>query len=198
MSLEDPELTNAIRARDPEALGAVVREHLPMLLRAARASGLPADRAEDAVQETFLTFLRRAHEFDGRARVRTWLYGILLNKAARERAGVRQAEETEEIDTVVEARFDASGRWSRPPRGPDARADVPRVRGWLDECLGILPDRRRSAFVLREVEELETEEICKILEITPNNLGVLLFRARNGLRECLEAKGLRSRNDANV
>ncbi len=71
MSIEDPEVTSAIRAREPEALTAVVREHLPMLLRAARASGLPADRAEDAVQETFLTFLRRAHEFDGRARVRT-------------------------------------------------------------------------------------------------------------------------------
>jgi RNA polymerase sigma-70 factor (ECF subfamily) len=112
--------------------------------------------------------------------------------------GVRRAEETEEIDGIVEARFDASGRWSRPPCGPDATADVPRVRVWLDECLETLPNRRRSAFVLREVEELATDEICKILEVTPNNLGVLLFRARNGLRECLEAKGLRSRHDADV
>lgn len=198
MSIEDPKLTRTICARQPDVLRAVVREHLPMLLRAARASGLPLDRAEDAVQETFLTFLRRAHEFDGRARVRTWLYGILLHKVARERASARRAQETEEIDTIVESRFDESGRWSRPPRGPDATADVPRVRGWLEECLETLPDRRRSAFVLREVEELETDEICKILEITPNNLGVLLFRARNGLRECLEAKGLRSRHDADV
>ena len=75
---------------------------------------------------------------------------------------------------------------------------MPRVRAWLDDCLEALADRRRSAFVLREVEELPTDEICKILEVTPNNLGVLLFRARNGLRECLEAKGLRSRHDADV
>ena len=198
MAHEDPDRTQGIRARDPEILRTVVRENLPMLLRAARAAGLSPDRAEDAVQETLLTFLRRAHEFDGRAQVRTWLYGILVNKAAHERAGARRAGETEDIDAVVESRFDASGRWSRPPRGPDARADLPRVRAWLDDCLDTLPDRRRSAFVLREVEELPTAEICKILDVTPNNLGVLLFRARNGLRECLEAKGLRSRHDADV
>ena len=46
------------------------------------------------------------------------------------------------------------------------------------------------AFVLREVEGMDTKEICKILEITSTNLGVLLHRVRNRLRECLEAKGI--------
>ncbi len=196
--MEDPERTAGIRARDPETLQSVVREHLPMLLRAARAAGLSPDQADDAVQETLLTFMMRAHEFDGRARVRTWLYGILLRKTARAFESVRRSRETEEIDEIVEARFDETGRWVRPPRGPDAGADAERVRAWLAECLEDLPDRRRLAFVLREVDELATEEVCKILEVTPNNLGVLLFRARNGLRECLEIKGLRSRHDAEL
>lgn len=187
-----------IRARDPETLQSVVREHLPMLLRAARAAGLPPDRAEDVVQETLLTFMARAHEFDGRAKVRTWLYGILLKKQAHAFEAVRRSQETEEIDEIVEARFDETGRWARPPRGPGAGADAERVRAWLAECLEDLPDRRRLAFVLREVEELPTAEVCKVLEVTPNNLGVLLFRARNGLRECLETKGLRSRHDAEL
>ena len=47
------------------------------------------------------------------------------------------------------------------------------------------------AFVLREVEELDTQEICKILDVTATNMGVLLHRARTRLRECLEKKGLR-------
>lgn len=169
-----------------------------MLLRACRAAGLARDRADDVVQETLLTFLARAHEFDGRARVRTWLYGILLKKQARAFEAIRRARETDDIDEVVEARFDAAGRWVRPPRGPDAGADAERVRGWLGECLDTLPDRRRLAFVLREVEELPSEEVCKVLQVTPNNLGVLLFRARNGLRECLETKGIRSRDDADL
>jgi RNA polymerase sigma-70 factor (ECF subfamily) len=196
--MEDPERTARIRARDPDTLQGVVREHLPMLFRAARAAGLSPDQADDAVQETLLTFLTRAHEFDGRARVRTWLYGILLKKTARAFESVRRSQETEEIDEIVEARFDETGRWVRPPRGPDAGADAERVRAWLADCLEGLPDRRRLAFVLREVEELPTEEVCKILEVTANNLGVLLFRARNGLRECLEIKGLRGRDDAEL
>ena len=47
------------------------------------------------------------------------------------------------------------------------------------------------AFVLREVEDLSTVEICKILDVTRTNLGVLLYRARNRLRECLESKGIK-------
>ena len=47
------------------------------------------------------------------------------------------------------------------------------------------------AFILREVQELESEEVCKILDVTLTNLGVLLSRARNRLRECLEKKGVR-------
>ena len=66
---------------------------------------------------------------------------------------------------------------------------------WLTECLDLLADRRRLAFTLREVEQLETAEICKILDVSPNTLGVLLFRARNELRECMETKGLRGADD---
>lgn len=196
--IEDPVRTEGIRSRDSETLQEVVRENLPYLLRTARGAGLTPDRAEDTVQEVFVTFLARAGEFDGRARVRTWLYGILLKKMSRAFEGVRRSQETEEIDEVVESRFTEDGRWARPPRGPDAGGDRERVRAWLDECLEDLPDRRRMAFVLREVEELPTEEVCKVLEVSPNNLGVLLFRARNGLRECLESKGLSGRHDADL
>lgn len=197
-SIEDPTVTDGIRSGDPDVLQSVVRQHLPILLRAARRSGLPIDRAEDAVQETMLTFLKRAPEFDGRARVRTWLFGILLKKIARGFEGTRRAGAEEDIDQVVEARFTADGRWARPPRGPDAGADRERVRAWLAECLEDLPDRRRLAFLLRDVEEMPTDEVCAVLDVTPNNLGVLLFRARNGLRECLEGKGLRGRHDADL
>ncbi len=54
-----------------------------------------------------------------------------------------------------------------------------------------VPLQQRMAFVLREVEDLSTVEICKILDVTRTNLGVLLYRARNRLRECLESKGIK-------
>lgn len=188
----------AIRSRDPDTIEAVARENLQPLLRAARAAGLNSDDAHDAVQETLLTFVKKADQFDGRARVRTWLFGILFRKVAAQRRAHAREDAVDDIDAVVDARFAADGRWARPPQRPDVDFAAAEAMAWLSECLEHLPERRRTAFVLREVEQLETEEVCNILEISRNNLGVLLFRARNGLRECLELKGIRGSIDAAV
>ncbi|MGH7559710.1 MAG: RNA polymerase sigma factor [Gemmatimonadales bacterium] len=195
---EADELTVGIRARTPHVLEGVVREYLPRLLRAARAAGLPEEAAEDAVQSTFLTFVRRCHEFDGRARVGTWLYGILIRKVAETRRDLARESGSEDIDAVVESRFDASGAWARPPRGPEGDLAGAETLRHLEDCLAGLTDRQRLAFALRELEGLGPEEVCKVLEVSRNNLGVLLFRARNRLRECLERKGIEGSEDAVV
>lgn len=188
----------AIRRSDPATLEAVVREALPGLLRTAMAAGLSRDRAEDAVQAALLVFIQRAPDFDGRARASTWIHGILVRKIWEERRGVRRDTSHEDIGRLVESRFDADGRWVRPPRGPDEALARGEVRRELTSCLEALPDRQRVAFTLREVEGFETTEVCNILDVTANNLGVLLFRARNGLRECLESKGFEGSSDATV
>jgi RNA polymerase sigma-70 factor (ECF subfamily) len=54
------------------------------------------------------------------------------------------------------------------------------------KCLSKLPERVAAVFMLREMEEMETEQICRDLNISPNNLWVMLHRARMALRECLE------------
>jgi RNA polymerase sigma-70 factor (ECF subfamily) len=195
---EDRERTARIRERDPDILDQVVREQLPILLRGARAAGLTLEAAEDAVQTTFLTFFRRCHEFDGRARVGTWLYGILIRKVAEARRGLAREDAAEDIDVIVESRFDASGRWVRPLRGPDADLAGKEAMRYLTDCLEDLSPRQRLAFALREVEGQSPEEVCKTLEVSRNNLGVLVFRARNRLRECLEQKGLQGSSDAVV
>jgi RNA polymerase sigma-70 factor (ECF subfamily) len=188
----------AIRAGEPAELEAVARECLPGLVRAALASGLPRDRAEDAVQASLLVFVQRAASYDGRARVCSWIHGILARKIMEERRGAQRVVREEDIDGVMESRFDANGSWIRPPRGPGdalARGELQRELG---ACLDELPERQRIAFALREVEGMRTDEVCKILEVTANNLGVLLFRARNGLRECLESKGFEGSSDAEL
>jgi RNA polymerase sigma-70 factor (ECF subfamily) len=195
---EDRDRTAHIRERNSDILDQVVREQLPILLRGARAAGLSHEAAEDAVQATFLTFFRRCHEFDGRARVGTWLYGILIRKVAEARRGLVREDAAEDIDAIVESRFDTSGRWVRPPRGPEADLTRKETMRHLAECLEGLSDRQRLAFALRELNEQSPEEVCKVLEVSRNNLGVLIFRARNRLRECLEQKGFEGSSDADV
>lgn len=185
-----------IRSRDPDTLEAIVRECLPGLLRSARASGLAPDRAEDAVQSALMTFVQRAPDFDGRARPATWIHGILMRKIMEHRrSSVREAE-TDDIDIVVEARFDETGRWSRPPAGPVAELARGQFREQLARCLDGIPDVQRLAFNLKEIEGFTTAEICKILDVSANNLGVILYRARNRLRECLETQGFEGSEDA--
>ena len=195
---ENPNRTAAIQRGDPTVLEAILRDALPGLLRAARAAGLSPDRAEDAVQASVLVFLKRVKEFDGRARVESWLHGILVRKISEERRVLRRDDTRDDIDDVMEARFDQDGNWSRPPQTPSDALAASEVRRLLGGCLEGVPDRQRLAFTLREVEGFETEEICKILDVSANNLGVLLYRARNRLRECLESKGMGGIDDARL
>ena len=190
MSIEAPQLATGIRESDPQAQRWVVETYLPQLLRASRAAGLDSATAEDVAQSTFLTFFQKSATFEGRSQVRTWLFGILVRKIHEaRRAGLREMP-TDEIEAIVDRRFDERGNWASPPQDIEKVLEGAEVREAIDSCLEGLPTGQRMAFVLREVEGFVTEEICKILEVTRTNLGVLIFRARNRLRECLEARGI--------
>ncbi len=190
-SFDDPGFVDRIRKKDSAALEAVVRSYVSHILRAARGAGLDPQRAEDVTQATLVTFIETATRFEGRSHVRTWLFGILYKKIAEARREVRREEQMDSIDDAVEQRFDTRGGWARPPRPVDQDLHDAELRSLIEECLDTVPQQQRMAFVLREVEGLETGEICNILDVTRTNLGVLLYRGRNRLRECLEAKGIK-------
>ncbi len=188
--MDDPDFAARIRERDGESVQQVVRAYLPQLLRAARGAGLAPQLAEDVVQDTFVTFIETAHRFEGRSHVRTWLFGILYNKITAARRHRLRDQEMDNIEEVFEQRFDSAGGWTRPPRPVDAGIYDAEIGQGIDSCLAEVPTKQRMAFVLREIEAMDREEIRKILEVTDTNLGVLLHRVRNRLRECLDAKGI--------
>ena len=189
-SVDDPGFAARVRERDTQALEEVVRRYLPQILRAAGGAGLAPQIAEDVAQDTFVTFIETAPRFAGRSHVRTWLFGILYKKIAEARRNLQRDNDMDDIDEAFEQRFDDVGSWTRPPLPVDAKVYDAEVRQGIDSCLDRVPTNQRMAFVLREIEGMNTQEICKILEVTRTNLGVLLYRVRNRLRECLEAKGI--------
>ena len=77
----------------------------------------------------------------------------------------------------MESRFALDGSWQRPPRPLDRELQDAEIRDAIDECLDLVSTQQRMAFVLRELEGLTTEEICKILDVSRTNLGVLLYRS---------------------
>lgn len=186
--MEPAELIARLRRRDPEALAGMVREHARPLYRAARGMGFREDDAEDLAQEVLTTFLETLDRFEGRSQIRTWLFGILHYKVCERRRQLYLEELNDPIDAAFESRFDPQGRW-RAPYDLERAVESSQIGQAIGKCLEELPPAQREVFVLREMEELETPEICKILGVTVTNMGVLLHRARNRLRECLESRG---------
>ncbi len=189
--MEGAEFVARVRAVDPEALEAVARAYLGQILRAARGAGLSPELAEDVTQATFATFIEVAPRFEGRSHVRTFLFGILYKKIAEARREVTRDQQMDAIEDVVEKRFSSDGHSQRPPRPMELQLHDAEIREAIEGCLDGVPTQQRFAFSLREVLGFTTEEICNILDVTRTNLGVLLYRARNRLRECLEAKDVK-------
>ncbi len=185
----DDEVLIGLRRRDPEILAAVVRDHTRRLYRAARGMGFREDEAEDLVQDVFATFLQTLDRFEGRSQVHTWLFGVLHRKILERRRDSYREERNDPIDEVFESRFDTRGNWARPPEDLHRLLESKEIGDAIRQCLEGLPGSQREVFVLREMEGVETAEVCKILAITATNMSVLMHRARNRLRECIEARG---------
>jgi len=164
------------------------------LLRIARLQLRDGDVAEDVVQDTLLAALEGAARFSGKSSVKTWLVGILKHKIIdvirqrmREPVASTLADDAD-LD-ASEDFFDRTGHWaSKPEEWQDASRSLEQQQflGMMDFCLEKLPPNQGRAFMLREVFELEADEICKTLSVTSTNLWVLLYRARLALRQCLE------------
>jgi RNA polymerase sigma-70 factor (ECF subfamily) len=178
-----------LRARDPEALANAVRDHARPLYRAARGMGFGENESEDLVQDVFITFLETLDRFEGRSQIRTWLFGILHHKVMEKRRESYRDQRNDPIDEVFESRFDTKGNWVRPPEDLQQILESKEIGAAIAQCLEGLPHTQREVFVLREMEDLETKEVCKILGVTVPNMSVLMHRARIRLRECIENKG---------
>src|SRR5215471_5221812 len=154
-----PAFLERLRRRDPEALAEAVRDHARPLFRAARALGFGDHEAEDLVQDVFTTFLERLDSFEGRSQLRTWLFGILHRKVLERRRASVMEDHIDPIDAVFESRFDVSGKWARVPGDLERLMLSKEIGQLIRRCMEGLPANQREAFVLREVEGLETAEI---------------------------------------
>ncbi len=173
-----------------------LQQHRPYLLRYAMLQLRNPDQAEDVVQETLLAALEGRARFSGNSSVRTWLTGILKHKiidAIRRKSreqpltGVEDSTDAETVDSL----FKSDGHWQQmPATWGDPEQALENRKFWeiFEVCSRLMPERTARVFMLREVMELTTEEICQELAITPTNLWVILHRARIILRECLEIK----------
>jgi RNA polymerase sigma-70 factor (ECF subfamily) len=155
--------------------------------------------AEDVVQETLLAAFQARASYSGRASEKTWLTGILKHKIIDFiRKQVREST-VDDINALSDATaesgmddlFDARGHWIRPPQdwgSPDKALHAHQFIEVFEHCMGHLKPAHAQIFSLKELVGQSIDEICKELDITATNCSVMLYRARMGLRRCLELR----------
>jgi RNA polymerase sigma-70 factor (ECF subfamily) len=186
--------------REPES--GSPESYRPYLLKFALLQLRDPHLAQDAVQETLLAALTAREGFAGRSSLKTWLTGILKHKIVDlQRRQAREApiaelvrseaeRETDEFDALFRER---DQHWQSPPQdwGDPERA-LQDKRFWqaFELCAQTMSAALARVFLLRELQGLTTEDICKELGITPTNCWVMLHRARMAFRLCLEQRWL--------
>lgn len=189
MDTNNEDASGAHRLSDPATW---VERYGDSLFRYACFRLRDAALAEDVVQETFLAALHARSAFGGRASEKTWLTGILKNKiidCIRKRARETTFEERDFDADDLDEFFDARGEWSSRPTAwgnPDQALENREFWKAFADCMTQLPKRLAHAFSLCELDEMQSDVACKLLEVSPTNLWVMLHRARLRLRQCLE------------
>ena len=182
---EDRLLLEQIRLGNRVACDDCVRKHARGVYRLALRLVRDPTEAEDVMQEAFLNAFKGIEKFDGRSELRTWLYRITYNVAMLrfrrkrpEMVSIDESDDGDERSLVPGSFFD----WSVVA---DKEFERGELRLEMDRAIQELPEKYRAVFILRELEELSTEETAKALGVTIEVVKTRLHRARLWLRESL-------------
>ncbi len=193
--LSDDVLLDRALTGDEDAFVFLVERYQGALLRFARGFVRQPSQAEDVVQEAWMGVLRGMERFERRSSFKTWLFRIVANRARTK--AVRDAryvalEMEGDDETAPDDRFTSSGRLKSPPpewsMTPERLLQSTEARALVIAALADLPETQRLVVTLRDVEGLDAEAVCNILDITETNQRVLLHRGRTKLRAALAAK----------
>lgn len=187
----------AKQALDPAALGALRGK----MVKFATLQLGDAQLAEDAVQEALMGAFKNSAAYNGKASLKTWVFAILKHKITdilrlrqRQRlVSIHQAAGDDDQEADLSELFNSRGMWEpdeRPAAWGNPTETLQDKQFWavFELCLEGLPGQQARVFMMREYVGLDAHEVCSEVGITPNNLNVMLHRARLRLRECLEQR----------
>jgi RNA polymerase sigma-70 factor (TIGR02943 family) len=190
------EKNNHKQAHEDLEITKLVDTHSDFLFKYALYRTNNLSVAEDILQETFLAAVKSHKNFKGTSSERTWLISILKRKIVdyyrglekeKKLGGVHFDNSENNKAPVKNTSFVNKDSHSPDPSKAYEQKEMMKVLG---QCLDQLPLRQHDAFILHEVEEIDTDAICRKLNITQSNLWVMLHRARNRLRTCMKSKWL--------
>ena len=154
--------------------------------------------AKDLVQETFFAGFKSAKNFLGKSTEKTWLVSILKRKVVDHYRKINSNKGKAEVRMNFYESGEHEGNWieERAPQSwknsSDSAIENEELKVQLEQCINSLPDKYAMVFRMKTIQEFETEEICKELQISTSNLWVMIHRARTQLRKCMEEHWFRA------
>jgi RNA polymerase sigma-70 factor (ECF subfamily) len=174
-------LVSAARDGAEAAVRELIRRNNHRLFRVARAVLRNDGEAEDVVQAAYVRAFTSLAQFRGEAAFSTWLTRIALNEALGRRRRQKQNVELDMLDQAAGAEVIPFPTSLAAPN-PEGEAGRAEMRALLEECIDALPEDFRLVLVMRDLEDLTTEETAAFLHIKPQTVKTRLFRARRQLR----------------
>jgi RNA polymerase sigma-70 factor (ECF subfamily) len=186
-ALCDAGLIARLKAGDPDAFEELVRTYGGRLLAVARRFVRNESDAQDIVQAAYLSAFRALPRFEGGCQLSTWLHRIVVNTALM-KLRTRRRKPEESIELLLPA-FQEDGHhveqfsdWAMPA---DALLEKKETRETVRAFIAQLPDNYREVLMLRDIEELPTQDVAQLLNLTPTAVKVRLHRARQALSTLL-------------
>jgi RNA polymerase sigma-70 factor (ECF subfamily) len=180
----DAELVAQSQSGNLDAFEELVRRHTQLIYRALIAIlGDPAD-AQDAMQDTLLSAFRHIGGFQGRSKFSTWLVSIARNAALQQLRVRKNTESLDQNDTEEDSSFRPRqiAAWQENPEQSHSKAEM---RQLVEKGLLRLPAKYRVIVMLRDMEQLSTDEVSRQLGLSVPAVKTRLLRARLMLREWL-------------
>jgi RNA polymerase sigma-70 factor (ECF subfamily) len=184
------------REGDARAFGELVRRYEGKIFRLAQHVTQNREDAEDVLQETFMKAYEHLDQFKGDSKFYTWIVRIAVNQALmklRRRKTDKSVSLDETIDTGEDTVVREIAAWDEDPEERFSREELGDI---LDAAIQSLEPPYRSVFVLRDIDELSTEETAEALNLSVPAVKSRLLRARLQLREKLTRYFKRKGDDA--
>jgi RNA polymerase sigma-70 factor (ECF subfamily) len=173
------------REGDAAAFSELVNRYSRKIYRLAKHITQNDTDAEDVLQETFMKSFEHLGDFHGQSKFYTWIVRIAVNESLmklRKRKSDRTVPLDEPLDTGEDTVVREIAVWDENPEQQYSREEMAKI---LDEAVESLKPTFRTVFVLRDIEELSTEETAETLGISVPAVKSRLLRARLQLRERL-------------
>jgi len=194
--VEEGELVAQARTGDQSAFGELVRRYEGKIFRLALHITQNREDAEDVLQETFLKAYEHLDQFQGNSKFYTWIVRIAVNQALM-KLRKRKTDNTVSMDENIETGEDTIAReiaaWEE---NPEERYSREELNGILNSAVDSLAPPYRAVFVLRDIDELSTEETAEALDLSIPAVKSRLLRARLQLRDKLTRYFKRKGDDA--